>query len=80
MAGGSGKSSPGHTAQLVGLGTLVVACVAVGLGLGYFADRWLGTQPWLLLIGLGLGIVAAGLNFYRAIRALNGTDQSDGNG
>ncbi len=80
MAGGSGKPSSGQTAQLVGLGTLLVACVAVGLGMGYVLDRWLGTQPWLLLVGLGLGIVAAGLNFYRTIKALNGMDQSDGNG
>jgi ATP synthase protein I len=46
---------------------------------GYFADRWLGTQPWLLLIGLGLGIAAASVNFYRTIKTLNRMDQSDGN-
>jgi ATP synthase protein I len=79
MAGGSGKPSSGHTAQLVGLGTMLFACVAVGLGVGYFADRWLGTQPWLLLIGLGLGIAAASVNFYRIIKTLNRMDQSDGN-
>lgn len=79
MAGGSGKPSPGQTAQLISLGTMLFACVAVGLGIGYFADRVLGTQPWLLLIGLGLGIVAAGVNFYRTIKSLNRMDQSDGN-
>ena len=78
MAGGSGKPSPGQTAQLVSLGTMLFACVAVGLGVGYLADRWLGTQPWLLLIGLGLGIAAASVNFYRTIKALNRMDQSDG--
>ena len=78
MAGGSEKSSPGQTAQLVSLGTMLFACVAVGLGSGYFADRLLGTQPWLLLIGLALGIAAAGVNFYRTIKALNRMDQSDG--
>jgi ATP synthase protein I len=79
MAGSTGKSSPGHTAQLVSLGTMLFACVAVGLTVGYFADRWLGTQPWLLLAGLGLGIAAAGVNFYRILKALNRMDQSDGN-
>ncbi|HYS92143.1 MAG TPA: AtpZ/AtpI family protein [Candidatus Acidoferrales bacterium] len=78
MTGGSGKPSSGHTARLVGLGTMLFACVAVGLGVGYFADRWLGTQPWLLLIGLGLGIAAASVNFYRTIKTLNRMDQSDG--
>jgi ATP synthase protein I len=80
MAGSTGNSSPGHTARLVSLGTMLFGCVAVGLAVGYFADRWLGTQPWLLLVGLGLGIAAAGVNFYRTIKALNRMDQSDGNG
>ena len=80
MAGSSsGSPSSGHTAQLISLGTMLFACVAVGLGVGYFADRWLGTQPWLLLIGLGLGIAAASVNFYRTIKTLNRMDQSDGN-
>jgi ATP synthase protein I len=79
MAEGSGKPSSGQTAHLISLGTMLFACVAVGLGMGYFADRWLGTQPWLLLIGLGLGIAAASVNFYRTIKALNRMDQSDGN-
>ena len=36
--------------------TLVLATV-IGLAGGYYLDRWLGTSPWLILIGLGLGIV-----------------------
>jgi ATP synthase protein I len=47
------------------------------MALGYFADRWLGTQPWLLLVGLGFGIAAAAVNFARALRALN--RMNDGN-
>ena len=69
--------SRGQTAQLVNLGTLLFACVAVGLAVGYFADRWIGTSPWLLLIGLALGIVAAGVNFYRTIKTLNESNRDD---
>jgi ATP synthase protein I len=69
--------SRSQTAQLVNLGTLLFACVAVGLAAGYFADRWIGTSPWLLLIGLALGIVAAGVNFYRTIKTLNESSRDD---
>jgi ATP synthase protein I len=69
--------SRSQTAQLVNLGTLLFACVAVGLAAGYFADRWIGTSPWLLLIGLAVGIVAAGVNFYRTIKTLNESSRDD---
>jgi ATP synthase protein I len=69
--------SRSQTAQLVNLGTLLFACVAVGLAAGYFADRFIGTSPWLLLTGLALGIVAAGVNFYRTIKTLNESNRDD---
>ena len=69
--------SRSQTAQLVNLGTMLFACVAVGLAAGYFADRFIGTSPWLLLIGLALGIVAAGVNFYRTIKTLNESNRDD---
>ena len=69
--------SRSQTAQLVNLGTLLFACVAVGLAAGYFADRFIGTSPWLLLIGLALGIVAAGVNFYRTIKTLTESNGDD---
>jgi len=77
MAPGERWPSQGPTAQLVNLGTMLFACVAVGLAAGYFADRWLGTSPWLLLLGLGFGIVAAAVNFYRTIKTLNEQDSND---
>jgi ATP synthase protein I len=76
MAPAEKGPSRSQTAQLVNLGTLLFACVAIGLAAGYFADRWLGTGPWLLLVGLALGIAAAGMNFYRTIKTLN---EQDGN-
>ena len=76
MAPAEKGPSRSQTAQLVNLGTMLFACVAIGLAAGYFADRWLGTDPWLLLVGLALGIAAAGVNFYRTIKTLN---EQDGN-
>jgi ATP synthase protein I len=35
-------------------------CVLLGVAFGYYLDRWLGTEPWLLLVFMGFGF-AAGL-------------------
>ena len=47
--------------------TLVISTV-IGLASGYYADRWLGTAPWLTMIGLGIGIVVGFVNLFRATR------------
>ena len=41
------------------------AAVVAGLFVGWLLDRWLGTQPWLLVVGLVLGAAAG---FYELIR------------
>jgi ATP synthase protein I len=47
--------------------TMVLSTV-IGLAGGYFADRWLGTKPWLTLIGLGFGIAAGFVSFFRSVK------------
>lgn len=74
MAPGMDRSSWRGIATYAQLGTTLFACVIVGLAAGYFADRWLGTQPWLLLLGLGFGIVAAAWNLYRVLVMMNRMD------
>jgi ATP synthase protein I len=41
------------------------ASVASLCGVGWLLDRWLGTKPWLLVIGIVLGAV---IGFYQFIR------------
>ena len=41
------------------------AAVVSGLIIGWLLDRWLGTKPWLLVMGIVLG---AGAGFYEFIR------------
>lgn len=41
------------------------ASVATMCGLGWALDRWLGTSPWLLVIGVVLG---AAVGFYQFVR------------
>jgi F0F1-type ATP synthase assembly protein I len=49
---------------LLGLGAAMAAILLVGLGLGWLADRVVETFPAFTLIGLALGIVAAGVYLY----------------
>jgi len=37
----------------------IIACIAVGMFLGWLLDRWLGTSPWLLMVFSFLGVGAA---------------------
>jgi ATP synthase protein I len=41
--------------------------VAIGLLVGYYMDQWLGTEPWLLLAWMVLGLAAGFRGVFRAI-------------
>lgn len=49
---------------LSGLGISMVASTIIGLAMGYYLDRWLGSNPWMTLIFLGIGIAAGFRNVY----------------
>jgi ATP synthase protein I len=53
--------------ELSTIGLTLVLATVIGLAGGYALDRWLGTKPWLTLIGLGLGIAAGFVNLFRAV-------------
>jgi ATP synthase protein I len=48
----------------------ILAALVVGIGLGLVLDRWLGTLPWLLILGFFLGCGAALVNVMRTARQL----------
>ena len=50
------------------LGFSVALAIFIGLFLGLFLDRWLGTAPWLMFLGFGLGIAAATRNMLLALK------------
>jgi len=54
------KSGMAYAAALA-----LFASVASFCGLGWLADRWFGTAPWLLAAGLVFG---AAVGFYQFIR------------
>lgn len=62
---------------LASAGFTFVVATAGGVLLGYFLDRWLGTSPWLTLIGLALGIVVGFREFYRSIKAYEREEEEE---
>src|SRR5262245_3092697 len=64
--GGGGGSSRDEESMLAGWyrmgggGSEFVVAVGLFAAIGYGLDRWLGSRPWLMLVGMGLGF-AVGL-------------------
>ena len=54
-----------------GAAIALFAAVVGGLIVGWLLDRWLGTGPWLLVVGLVLGAAAGFYEFIRATSRLN---------
>jgi ATP synthase protein I len=52
------------------IGTELVAGIAVGVGIGWALDRWLGTKPWLMIAFFVLGAAAGMMNVFRAVAGL----------
>ena len=63
---------------LSSLGIAMVASSFIGLFIGYYLDKWLGTSPWMTLIWLGFGIASGFRNiFILTRRALREQDQNE---
>lgn len=72
-----------------GIGCSVAVSLLLCIGAGILIDRWLGTEPIGVLIGVGLGFVAAGYSLYelavlgrpdRGVVRLHKDDSDDGVG
>ncbi len=56
--------------QLMGIGWYVATCIVLGVVGGVLLDGELGTDFVLTLVGLGLGLAAAGWGGYRMLQDL----------
>ncbi len=63
----------GGDQKYMGLGTQAGVSVAFYLGMGLLLDNWLGTLPWLTLVGAGIGIIGMFYLFIRMNNELNET-------
>lgn len=60
------------------VGLNFVFAIFIGLGVGYWLDRFFKTAPWLMLIFLLLGIIAGFMELYKlAKKQSNGSDKED---
>jgi len=48
-----------------------VSSVVAGMLLGYFADMWLGTEPWLVAIGLLAGSYAGFVKMWGYLKEMD---------
>ena len=48
------------------LGLEMALSVVIGVGIGYYLDKWLGTSPWLMILWIGFGFAAGVRSLYRA--------------
>lgn len=69
---------------LSSVGISMVAATFIGLAMGYYLDKWLGTSPWLTLIFLAFGIVAGFRNIFilttRELKRQEEENKKDGEG
>jgi ATP synthase protein I len=77
MTPGEDQSAWKALGELSTVGITLVLATVIGLAGGYYLDKWLGTSPWLTLIGLGFGIAAGFVNLFRTVnRAERDIDDS----
>ena len=62
----------GGYARFLTLGFTLLAIIGGLTVVGFFVDRWLGTLPLFLLVGLVVGFVAGLVYVYRALKSLEG--------
>jgi ATP synthase protein I len=56
------------------LGIHLVATTFIGLAVGYYLDKWLGTHPWLTMGFLVLGIIAGFKNMFQEVQKIHKDD------
>ncbi|MDE2666107.1 MAG: AtpZ/AtpI family protein [Acidobacteriota bacterium] len=60
--------------DLLTLGIMFPACIAIGYGLGYLLDSWTGSRNTFSFIGILFGITAAFVNLFRVVKKVDGKE------
>jgi ATP synthase protein I len=59
------------------LALTMMFCMALGILAGYWLDRWLGTMPWLLVVGIMLGFGSSIKSMYTISMGVVKTDVNE---
>ena len=54
---------------IVGAGFQLAFSILFFMGMGYLADRWLGSRPLFMLVGLAIGLAAGFYAFWMRVKA-----------
>ncbi|HTP13942.1 MAG TPA: AtpZ/AtpI family protein [Bacteroidota bacterium] len=68
------------SAPYLGLGLQLAAEVLVFYFLGSWADGKLNTAPWLMIVGVAVGVVGGLIQFFRTVSGLTKEDSTNGKG
>jgi F0F1-type ATP synthase assembly protein I len=71
MSDGSEQSKLAQTLTVV---TLFSSNILGGILVGYLLDRWLNTGPWMVIIGVVLGLTSAIIGLVRILNRLTRSD------
>lgn len=62
---------------LITVPAIMFAAPAVGYFVGHWADNKFGTDPYLAVVGVTLGFVAAGVEVYKLVKRSSELDKTD---
>ena len=76
----SSEASPSLGASSIGgwvAGGSFFGSIISGTLLGYLADRWLGTDPWLVIIGIVVGSYSGFMRMWQLSKEIEGVQRGD---
>jgi F0F1-type ATP synthase assembly protein I len=63
--------------EATSFGLVLPSAIAIGLFLGYWLDKWLGTSPWMLIVWTLLGVASGLMSLIRGIAKYNRDVEND---
>ena len=59
------------------MGLSMVLAIVIGYGVGFYLDKYFGTEPYLMLLFLIFGIIAAFKNVYTLTKRIERMSQEE---